>query len=293
MSLPAFVSRQVQKARRFFLHLNAPSNGPLALVCGGCERVHPDYQIQRTDFPFLCIEVIAEGEGEAILANKTVPLHPGVVFAYGPGIPHRLRTSPKKPLLKYYLDFTGKPADALLQTSGLRPGSALHITPVEEIVSLLDALQRDASSEHPIAEELGLAQLRVLLLKIRERSCESPRPEPRSLASYHRARQLLEQNALTWRSADEAATHCGMTPEHLCRLFAKHGHTSPYKLLIRLKMSRAAELLLDSDLRVHEVAEELGFADASHFSKVFKRLYGASPEQFIQRVQGTPPSTQP
>ncbi|MEI6714416.1 MAG: AraC family transcriptional regulator [Verrucomicrobiota bacterium] len=292
MSLPTFVSKQVQQARRYFLDLNADAQSPLALVCGGCERVTPDYLIQRNDFPYYCVELIAEGEGEAILNGTKQPLYPGVVFSYGPRVPHTIRTSPEKPMLKYYIDFTGPTALELLKANGLALGTSIHVTPMEEIVDIFESLQRDASSEHPIAGEICLTLLRLLLLKLQERAIPAAASEPRALATYRRARQLLEQNALVWHSADEAASRCGMTPEYLSRLFKKYAHTTPYRFLMRLKMSRAAELLLDANLKVREVSEELGFSDPFHFSRAFKRLYGASPEQFVRRVQRlSPPCT--
>lgn len=51
-------------------------------------------------------------------------------------------------------------------------------------------------------------------------------------------------------------------------------------------MGRAAELLLDGGLMVKEAASELGFADAFHFSRTFKRIYGLPPERFVQQARG-------
>jgi AraC-like DNA-binding protein len=48
-------------------------------------------------------------------------------------------------------------------------------------------------------------------------------------------------------------------------------------------MNRAAALLLDQRMMVKEVADALGFADAFHFSRTFKRVYGISPERFIRQ----------
>ncbi len=287
MSLPTFVSQQVQQARRYFFDLNADINATLAIVCGGCERVKPDYVIQRSDFPFFCLELIAAGEGEAILNGERCALYPGVIFSYGPGVPHTIRTSPERPMLKYYIDFTGIEAPNLLASCGLPPGAHLHVNPVEEVIQVFDNLQRDSASEHPVAGDICLTLLKLLALKIRERAISAPSAEPKSLASYRRARQLIEQNGHLWRSADEAAQHCGITPEYLSRLFAKYGHTTPYKLIARIRLNRAAELLLDANLKVHEVAAELGFSDPFHFSRSFKSLYGASPEQFVKRIRGT------
>ena len=69
---------------------------------------------------------------------------------------------------------------------------------------------------------------------------------------------------------------------YLSRLFQRFAHTTPHRFLMRLKMNRATELLLDGDLLVKEVAARLEFADAFHFSRAFKRLYGLPPQRFIR-----------
>ena len=83
--LPAFVSRQVVSARRWFLHLRptrrTTSPPDLAVVCGGCERVRGDYCVDRHDFPYLCIEFVAAGRGTLSLRGREHELVPGSVFA--------------------------------------------------------------------------------------------------------------------------------------------------------------------------------------------------------------------
>lgn len=290
MSLPPFVSRQVQQARRYFWNLTPDPQADLALVCGGCERVAPDYLIQRGDFPYYCIEFVAEGQGEAVLEGVRRALYPGVAFAYGPGVPHAIRTAPETPLLKYYVDFTGKEAEGLLLAAGLLQGASILVTPADELIQLFENLQRDSASEHPAAGAICTTLLRLLLLKMQERAVPAQTSQPRSLALFLEAKTLLERNALQWFSAEPAALHCQISPEYLIRIFRTYAHTTPYRFLMRLKMSRAAELLLDSQLKVREIAEELGFSDPFHFSRAFKRFHGASPEHFLRRVQRGLPS---
>jgi len=52
-------------------------------------------------------------------------------------------------------------------------------------------------------------------------------------------------------------------------------------------MGRAADLLSNRNLLVKQVAEELGFSDPYHFSRVFKRVYGIPPETFSQTARRT------
>jgi AraC-like DNA-binding protein len=51
-------------------------------------------------------------------------------------------------------------------------------------------------------------------------------------------------------------------------------------------MNYASSLLLDHGMLVKEVAGKLGYADAFHFSRTFKRSYGVSPQQFLRRSRG-------
>ena len=284
--LPEFVSRQVTQARRYFFDLRPQENRGLSLICGGCERVRGDYRVERSGFPFHCVELVAEGEGDVLLEGRLSQLSPGVVFAYGPNTPHRIRSSAARPMLKYYVDFSGGEAASLVEAAGLGGGNVLRVTPVEEVVDLFESLQRDASSEHPAAGEICELLLRLILLKVRERTQPAREGEPRAFATYKRARLLMEQKALEWSTVGEAAQACGIAPETLSRLFRRYAHTSPLLFLRRRRMSRAAELLLDAGLKVVEVAEELGFSDPAHFSRSFKQVYGVSPERFVKEVQG-------
>jgi AraC-like DNA-binding protein len=284
--LPDFVSRQVTQARRYFFDLRPQRDRALALVCGGCERVKGDYGVERSSFPFHCVELVAEGEGDVLLDGELRQLRPGVVFAYGPRTKHRIRSSAANPMLKYYVDFCGWEAERLLAAAGLGGSNALRVTPVEEVVDLFESIQRDSSSEHPAAPEICELFLRLVLLKIRERTLPAREGETRAFATYKRARALLEQNALKWSTVGEAASVCGIAPETLSRLFRRYAHTNPHLFMRRRKMSRAAEMLLDAGLKVSVVAAELGFSEPSHFSRSFKQVYGVSPERFVREVKG-------
>jgi AraC-like DNA-binding protein len=282
---PAFVSTQVTAAQRYFLNLKPRKGTSLTVVCGGWEKLRSDYQVERKTFPFLCIEFVAEGAGTLHLAGSTHPLRPGVAFAYAPGIPHLILTDPARPMRKYYVDFVGTEAMVLLRRSQLAKWRPMQVTAPGEILEVFHALQRDAMAESPLAPELAASHLRVLLLKLQQRAVAVSSAEPRALATYERARAWLHQHYLSCRTAEDIAAACHMTPVHLSRVFRRFAQTTPYHVLIRLKMNRAAELLLDGNLLVKEAAEHVGFASQFQFSRAFKRVYGLAPQQFIQNAR--------
>ena len=120
--LPAFISTQVTEARRFFLNLRPNRRASLEVVCGGVERMRPDYVVDRADFPFFGIELVAEGAGSLTIDRERHTLAPGVVFAYGPGAAHTIRNRPDNGMRKYYLDFVGTTAKRRLAAAGLMTG---------------------------------------------------------------------------------------------------------------------------------------------------------------------------
>jgi AraC family transcriptional regulator len=78
----------------------------------------------------------------------------------------------------------------------------------------------------------------------------------------------------------ELAQLAGMSPHYFCELFKKSTGVSPYQYSLRCRMDRAKDFLKSGHLTVGQVAEATGFADQSHFGKVFRRFVGVTPLQF-------------
>lgn len=50
--------------------------------------------------------------------------------------------------------------------------------------------------------------------------------------------------------------------------------------MLKLRMERAKELLENSDIKILDIAERLGYTDNHYFSKAFKNYYDVSPSQY-------------
>lgn len=72
-----------------------------------------------------------------------------------------------------------------------------------------------------------------------------------------------------------------LTPEYLSNLFAKEiGETfSNYLKIVRLE--KAKELLLTTNMKIYEIAYTVGYPDQKYFSKVFKEYTGVSAKKFV------------
>lgn len=280
MSDPGFISRQVTQARRFYFgHESHASKGGLAVAGGGWELVAKDYGINRDTFPWLGIEFVAGGGGRLEMGGETYALSRGLFFAYGPGVRHRIETDPEDVLSKYYLNFSGREAVDLMATMGLGAGECRMMTNADELEDGLEALIDEGSAGRPQGPAIVALQLRILFLKMTEMDAPAER---RSRQTLRRCLGYIDRHFLETRTIEEVAEACHVSVGHLTRSFARFGYGSPYRYLTRRKMLHAAALLDSGQPLVREVADRLGL-DAFQFSRVFKRVHGISPSDFVRR----------
>jgi two-component system response regulator YesN len=96
--------------------------------------------------------------------------------------------------------------------------------------------------------------------------------------------QKYIQNHIEERlTLNEVAAIFGLSPNYLSALFKKTCNIGFSEYVTQIKVTKAKAMLLDQDLKVYEVADRLGFESAFYFSKVFKKVVGLSPREFVQQ----------
>ncbi len=277
---PDYFSPQVSAARRFYLNLTPPKRAPLAIISGGCELCAPEYEIHRETFPYSSIEYVVRGHGTLTLQNRTYALRAGVIFSYGPGVRQDIVADRTDPPVKYFVDFAGTKSQEILHVCGLPAGTAGQIFPAHEIQAIFDELIRHGQRASQRSPELCGKLLECMAMEIAEARAPRQGVETLSFLSYQRCRHQMEMHFRRLRTLREIAQECNLNEAYLCRLFQRYGHQSPYQYLLRLKMNQAAELLLQPGALVKQVAHQTGLGDAVHFSRVFKKVFGLSPDAF-------------
>jgi len=86
-------------------------------------------------------------------------------------------------------------------------------------------------------------------------------------------------------SLSEPAAACGLSPGYFARAFKQSVGTPPYRWLMLQRVLRAKSLLRDANFSLTDVAAACGFADQSHFTRVFTSIVGASPGAWRKQVQ--------
>jgi AraC-like DNA-binding protein len=99
---------------------------------------------------------------------------------------------------------------------------------------------------------------------------------------YQRVTRLINERCDEDLGRDEVATAIGISPQRLTRVLRTYAGRGFLDVLNRARIDRAKELL-DHGRSALDVALETGFADASYFTKVFRRLTGMTPSAYRTR----------
>ena len=74
-----------------------------------------------------------------------------------------------------------------------------------------------------------------------------------------------------------------LSREHISRRFRQETGQTLSDFVEKARIEKGRRLLLGSDLKIMEVAAQVGYSDDKYFSKVFKKHAGCSPGQFRQQ----------
>ncbi|MGW9124536.1 helix-turn-helix domain-containing protein [Paenibacillus chitinolyticus] len=94
------------------------------------------------------------------------------------------------------------------------------------------------------------------------------------------ARRYMQENYTEPVTLEKLAELLGSSPRHLTRLFKRKTGTSPIDYIIRLRLNKAKEMLLATDLTLQEIAESIGYPDSYSLAKMFKKQVGIAPIRY-------------
>ena len=123
-----------------------------------------------------------------------------------------------------------------------------------------------------------------------ERSSEDAEPESGEAGSFivRSALAYMRQHCTEHISLMDVADSVYVSQWHLSKLINRHTGLSFFDLLGSMRIERAKELLADPAMRVHAVAEAVGYSDVAHFSKSFKKLVGKTPGEYRASLRTKP-----
>jgi AraC-like DNA-binding protein/mannose-6-phosphate isomerase-like protein (cupin superfamily) len=264
---------------------------------------------------------VAAGAGTFVIAGQKYDLGPHDLFIARPGQPHEIVSSRGDPLEIYFWAHTVEPAEPrlanrdeesiaklvqLLTTAA--EATTAGVTPVVRAPALgavLTLMAEEASGRLPgyprVINELFT---KLLIDTARAASPDTVRPEAaagraRSVAEsiVQTAVQYLQDNLAQRLEVRDVAAQVNLSERQLSRIFRQATGTSILTYLTRLRMDRAMQLLLHSELPIKQVAAAVGYPDTHYFTTLFGRYTRTTPAAYrrsggTQFLKGKPKTTQ-
>lgn len=92
--------------------------------------------------------------------------------------------------------------------------------------------------------------------------------------------QFMQENYREKLALSQVAEHCYVSQWHLSKLLNRQLQKNFYDILNQIRIEKAKELLKDGSLRISDISDLVGYAEAAHFSRVFKKETGMSANEF-------------
>lgn len=262
----------------------------IAVVYAGHEICAPDFEIQRETYPWHVLEYTVKGLCELRINNRTHELRPGSIVCFSPGQRHHYQNTSSAPFEHYFIAFTGPASRQRLNAAGFDRQKTIPIAEPRRVGFLVESAVSLGTGRGEYAYELANNYLEILLLELAAAIRGRRAADSTSASRCRDCREYIDANFDRIRTPVDAANACHINIRYMSRLFRRYQNTTPQEYLKRLKLNKAASLLLSQDLSVKQVAYECGFSDPYYFSRLFRDVHGSSPKHYRRRHLGLRPT---
>ncbi|MBP1041999.1 helix-turn-helix transcriptional regulator [Vagococcus sp. BWB3-3] len=243
---------------------------------------------------FAEISVILEGEAHYTIEDQTFTAQAGTVMLFNPGVyhqdtqlentqSHQLHIGIKNIVLEGYK------RDYFPFTSSIIHLGDRHPEFINRCWRLIEE-----KSKRDIGYDLMIKTLimEIIVLILRSESSKHIEVSSLNVKETDKEKQAIVNNIIYYLenhhseeiSLDTLSDTMYISSTYISKVFKEETGDSPINYLIKLRLNRAKQLLETQNITVKEAAETVGYQDAYHFSKLFKKHYGKSPSELINKA---------
>ncbi len=173
-----------------------------------------------------------------------------------------------------------------LEGAVLSPRISWQADAIEAIENAWQACARE-----PIGYEFQVrTNLSQLLCQMQSTFPESGAPNKKQLRAAERIKNMLRfihENFARDLNTSDIAGSTGVSDSECLRCFHTIIGTTPIQYLRQYRIQRSAQMLMDTEWPISEIAIRCGFQDVSYFTKTFRELRGCAPSEYRAKKEQT------
>ena len=254
----------------------------------GYEKTQVSHQYGPTIRSGYMLHYVHSGKGIFYCQGQTYQLKAGDFFFIEPNSLIKYQADKQHPWIYYWIGFRGVLVEEYLKRTTINKynpifsidnGGRIIKDKMSEIleISFIEE-DNDLLLNARLFEILYYLSLNYPLEKIHQ-------DKNKQNTLLTKAIQLMRNNINLNLQIQEIAQILSIDRTYLHRIFKENIGTSPKQYLINLKMTRAKELLINTDSPLNVISLSVGIDDVANFSKLFKKNENMSPKQYRQKYQ--------
>lgn len=260
------------------------------LFCG-YQQCSPSYSFGPAVRECYLLHFCLDGKGSFYADNAAYHIEKGQGFLICPGKLTFYQADEGEPWTYIWIAFGGELVSKYLQICGLSQENPIVRS---EYGSELKALAEDMIRHHTSSLSDTLYNQGLLFQFFSYLSMSSglkaDREENTDNCYIAKAIEYIKINYQSPMTVHDIADYVSLNRCYLTTIFQKNVHFSPQQFLMKYRITKAAELLLSSDLPVQTIAFSCGYANSLSFAKAFKKITGMNPSTY-RKTKKLPPDT--
>ncbi len=267
-----------------FMHVYTPdgtaSSFPFCLYEEGYFESGNNYYTVRDNKPMYLVIYTISGCGSMKVGDKQRSLPAGSAVLIDCRSRHEYRTVSAEPWCFHWVHFDG-PAMSGYHQMLVEDFGVLHIAEKVRFVRYLERIhdinvETNAILRYALFSDIMAGMLLILGNARFFSDCNSEVNSDVVQIACNYIKEHLGQHI----TVDELAELVHLSKYYFIRLFKRHMGVSPYQYVQIMRVNRAKELLMTSQLRINEISQMVGFSSAVRFTKFFADMTGTYPSQF-------------
>lgn len=158
----------------------------------------------------------------------------------------------------------------------------------EPICDMILGMMIELCEEKRYSQKTAMLMLGLLFTYLQRDHSDSIRFSEQASAGLGYIPQVLSYIHSNYReaTAETIAKHFHLSRPYLSRIFKAYTNMTIIQALQRTRLEQACELLVRTQMSVHEIAEAVGYGDVTFFIRTFKKSYHTTPLQYRKQLQG-------
>ena len=249
---------------------------------------YPGWSVPRRTIMDQELVLIIDGKGSFYINDKEYPVRPGMLFYFYPGLAHSASTGFDPPMhfLAVHFLFMAEEYDG--ENRCFKKDSLLPLKPVQQLSSwenslrIFKELHRSWSQKMVGYKWKSNILLQQLFFELIQDQI-FPKESHSNMLRIQQAIDYIKKHYNLPLSVQELSSLCGISQGYFTEIFKSVTGKTPVEYIQQIRIDKSKELLLNTPLKIKEIAAKTGFKDEFYFSRIFKKLEGCSPSQFIKR----------